>query len=77
MIDNMYGDGEEMRGLKGQGAGILVVILAAIFAAVGVNILGGINITGWSTINTTIYPYISTFILLGVLALAAFAYRYK
>jgi hypothetical protein len=63
--------------MKGQGAGILVVILAAIFAAVGVNILNGINTTGWSSINTTIFPYISTFVLLGVLALAAFAYRYR
>jgi len=63
--------------MKGQGSGILVVILAAIFGAVGVNILGGINITSWSTINQTIYPYISTFVLLGVLGLAAFAYRYR
>lgn len=63
--------------MRGQGAGILVVVLGAIFAAVGVNILGGINITGWDAINQTIFPYISTFILLGVLGLAAFAYRYK
>jgi hypothetical protein len=63
--------------MRGQGAGILVVVLGAIFAAVGVNILGGINVTAWSSINQTIFPYISTFVLLGVLGLAAFAYRYK
>jgi hypothetical protein len=63
--------------MRGQGAGILMVAITAIFAAVAVVILANISTTGWTSINVTIWTYIPTFILLGVLAYAAFAYRFK
>jgi uncharacterized membrane protein YbhN (UPF0104 family) len=63
--------------MKGQGAGILMVAITAIFSAVAVVILGNISTTGWSSINVTVWTYIPTFILLGVLAYAAFSYRFK
>lgn len=63
--------------VKGQGAGILMVAITAIFAAVAVVILANISTAGWTSINVTIWTYIPTFILLGVLAYAAFAYRFK
>lgn len=63
--------------VKGQGAGILMVAITAIFAAVAVVILSNISTAGWTSINVTIWTYIPTFILLGVLAYAAFAYRFK
>lgn len=63
--------------MRGQGAGILMVAITAIFAAVAVVILANISTTGWSSINVTIWTYIPTFILLGVLAFAAFSYRMK
>ncbi len=63
--------------MKGMGGGILVVAISAIFAAVAVTILNNISTTGWASIDVTVFTYIGTFILLGVLAYAAFAYRYK
>ena len=63
--------------MRGQGAGILMVAITAIFAAVAVVILANISTTGWTSINITIWTYIPTFVLLGVLAYAAFAYRFK
>jgi hypothetical protein len=63
--------------MRGQGAGVMMVVLSAIFAAVGISVLAGVNTTGWAAINTTIFGNLGTFILLGVLGMAAFAYRYK
>jgi hypothetical protein len=63
--------------MRGQGAGIIMVAIAAIFGAVAVAIIGNISTTGLSTINVTIWTYISTFILLCILAFAAFRYRMK
>lgn len=62
---------------KGQGSGIMMVAITAIFAAVAIAILANISTSGWSSINVTIWTYIPTFILLGVLGYAAFAYRFK
>lgn len=63
--------------MRGQGAGIIMVAIAAIFAAVSVAILANISTTGWSSINITIWTYIPTFILLGILAFAAFSFRLR
>lgn len=63
--------------MKGQGTGIIATAIAAIFGAVAVMILMNISTTGWSTINITIWTYIPTFILLGILAFAAFSYRMR
>lgn len=62
--------------MRGMGAGIMVVVLSAIFASVGVGVLMGVNTDTWATIDATIFGNIPTFILLGVLALAAFSYKY-
>ena len=63
--------------MKGQGSGAIIVAISAIFAAVAIAILANISTVGWSTINITIWTYIPTFILLGILALAAFSYRMR
>lgn len=49
------------------GAAIGVAIAAIVIASVTIPILSNVNTTGWSTTDTTIFGYVSTFLLLGLL----------
>lgn len=56
--------------------GIIALVVSAIVVAVGVSILQGINTTGWSSINSTTYGYIGTFLIISILGASIMLYRY-
>jgi uncharacterized membrane protein YbhN (UPF0104 family) len=55
---------------KGQalvGAAIAIAVAAIVIGAVAIPILSGVNTTGWSSMNATIYQYVPTFLVLALL----------
>lgn len=56
--------------------GIIALVVSSIVVAVGVSILNGINTTGWSSINSTTYGYIGTFLIISILGASIMLYRY-
>ena len=48
-------------------AAVGIAIAGIVIGAVAIPILSGVNTVGWSTINTTIWPYITTFMILSLL----------
>lgn len=51
-----------------------IAVAAIVIGAVAVPIITGVNTTGWSTMNTTIFTYVPTFLILSLLvgAMAGF-----
>ena len=48
-------------------AAVGIAIAGIVIGAVAIPILAGVNVVGWSAINTTIWPYVSTFMILSLL----------
>ena len=48
-------------------AAVGIAIAGIVIGAVAIPILSGVNVVGWSTINSTIWPYITTFMILSLL----------
>lgn len=56
--------------MKGQalvGAAIAIAVAAIVVGAVAIPILNEVNTTGWSSMNTTIFGYVPTFLVLALL----------
>lgn len=48
-------------------AAVGIAIAGIVIGAVAIPILNEVNTTGWSSINSTIWPYITTFLILSLL----------
>jgi len=48
-------------------AAVGIAIAAIVIAAVTIPILAAVNTVGWSAMNSSIFGYISTFLILGLL----------